>query len=204
MLSFKYFATMILTCLLMSACKTGRIGAEHTPDSQASPAKMSPLGTTTLRATELAAPAQALVSITTSLTATLDPRVPAGAPQPNTLYWGQTGGRPALFVRSSDSLEDPNRGLLRYLDDSSGAFENSFNFQNLSHPYAVYARELRVDLTDAKRNSVEKYMYVSLIFDQTPPCQPGGINDQPTPCPRIQEINRLIEINLTTLVSREI
>jgi len=109
-----------------------------------------------------------------------------------------------LFVHNSGSLEDPNRGLLLYLDGSNSSFENSFDFQKLSRPYAVYTSEFRVDLADAKQDLAEKNVYVSLLLDQTPPCQPGGINDQPKPCPKIQEINRLIEVDLTTLASREI
>lgn len=199
----KYFVTVILTGLLLAACKTWEIGAEHTPMPQVSSAKISPMAT--VRAT---VPAHAILqvqaSIAPSLPPTLDSRVAVGVPRPNTLYWGQAGGRPALFVRNSSSLEDPNRGLLLYLDGNNGSFENSFDFQKLLRPHAVYTSELRVDLADAKRDSEENYVYASLILDQTPTCQPGGINDQPTPCPNMQVVNRLIEIDLTTLVSREI
>jgi hypothetical protein len=211
MFFFKYFVTMILTCLSLSACKTGQIVAEQTPHPRLSTsvatAKMSPIGTA-IRVTEQAAlahaTAQALASITPATTPTLDPRVYVGVPQPNTLYWGQVGKKPALFVHKSSSVDDPNRGLLLYLDNSSGSFEDPFDFQELSRPYAVYTSELRVDLAAAQRDSEGKYVYVSLILDQTPPCQPGGINDQLTPCPSMQEINQLIEIDLTTLTPREI
>ncbi len=207
----KYFITLMLVLLLLSACTTLEIGVEYTPDSilptPTSTIRLSRVGTA-VHATQLAAPAyataQAPASITPSPSPTPDPRVYVGVPKPNTLYWGQAGRRPALFVHNSGSLEDPNRGLLLYLDGSNSSFENSFDFQKLSRPYAVYTSEFRVDLADAKQDLAEKNVYVSLLLDQTPPCQPGGINDQPKPCPKIQEINRLIEVDLTTLASREI
>ncbi len=205
---FKYFITMMFALLLLSACTTLEVGVERNPGSQSpTPTPITKvLQAATAVATVPAVPiiAQAQVTITPVPTPVFDTQSSAGTPQPGTLYLGsiEDDPSPVLFFRSPASTEESHLGEALYSDRVDWGHRYSFDFQKLSQPRAVLVGEANLGLFSGRESG--RLVYVSFSVESTPPCPPGGANEQPTPCPTKEVTNRVIEIDQSTLAWREI
>ncbi|CAG0935758.1 hypothetical protein TFLX_04608 [Thermoflexales bacterium] len=208
MFFLKHLITLLCAVLLFSACKTLEVGVERTRDSRVpapSPTiKVSQVATTVATESAIPALAQAQLTITPALTPTPDPPVQVGLPQAGVLYLGFMGSDPSsvLFFRSPASTEEPHLGEVLYSDRKDWGHYYSFNFQELSQPRAVFTADDELSLYSGRENG--NLLYVSFSVERTPPCPPTGANEQPQPCPTKEAINRVIEIDRSTLVRREI
>jgi hypothetical protein len=174
MLPFKYLVTLILICLLLSACATVEVGIE------ASPTVTPHLQRATNTATVL------------PVTPTPIPATPIPAPKVNQFYLGTLLGKPVLFIRvpgqESAWRSEP---FLGSVIDEEGNDQWRFDLREIEAPSPILAGESEPIAYNFRVDPVTHLIYLSSFYIN-PAIQIGYVK------------NPIIEIDQSSRTQRQV